>query len=168
MTFSQFLRTTAGLPHAPPPRRRERPVPAPRPPPKKWSAPLPPGLTLRERIEKKEREAGLRCADPSCGIGPNDDEPFVEGQKKQIRVRAKKSVKGKEKEEADGKEDHVCDHSFHPSCLVSTRRVAMSMYARDEEEIGEEVEVECSVCKSEGIVSRNVWKKGNWDIMFKL
>uniref|UniRef100_A0A0W0F0M2 RING-type domain-containing protein n=1 Tax=Moniliophthora roreri TaxID=221103 RepID=A0A0W0F0M2_MONRR len=144
MTFSQFLRTTAGLPRAPPPGRRGRP-------PKKWSAPLPPGLTLRERIEKKEREAGLRCADPSCGVGPNDDEPFVEGQKKQVRIRAKKSVKGKEKEEANGEEVHVCDHSFHPSCLVSAHRVAMSMYARDEEEVGEEVEVECSFCRSGGV-----------------
>ena len=30
----------------------------------------------RLRTQQRERELGLRCSDPSCGIGPSDEEPF--------------------------------------------------------------------------------------------
>ena len=43
----------------------------PKPP---WTLPPAPGPTLRQRIEHREREAGLRCYDVSCGVGPSDED----------------------------------------------------------------------------------------------
>ncbi|KAG0691505.1 hypothetical protein DFH29DRAFT_977959, partial [Suillus ampliporus] len=54
------------FPHAHP-FRPTRPMP-PRRERKTWTLPAAPGPSLRQRVEQKEREAGLRCDDPSYPI----------------------------------------------------------------------------------------------------
>ncbi|THU89768.1 hypothetical protein K435DRAFT_282089 [Dendrothele bispora CBS 962.96] len=124
---------------------------------RKWTPPPPPGLTLRQRIEKREREAGLRCWDPSCGVGPSDEDPFVEisdAARRQVRIISTDS------EEAGPSDEirYVCEHTFHPSCLVSAQRVALR--GADEKIIGDTVEVSCPVCRSTGVVSKADWDEG--------
>ncbi len=72
-SFPQF-------PGGPPSRASQEPPRTQRQPRerKEWTIPPPPGFTLRQRIEKMERDAGLRCSDVSCGIGPSDDDPIPE------------------------------------------------------------------------------------------
>ncbi|KAG9315997.1 hypothetical protein JVU11DRAFT_3656 [Chiua virens] len=60
------LRPNMFRPTRPMPPRRER---------KTWILPPAPGPSLREHVEQREREQGLRCSDMSCGVGPSDDEP---------------------------------------------------------------------------------------------
>jgi len=167
-----------GFPFAPPQpppgarRRRGSRQSGPKP---QWSLPPPPGLTLRERVEKRERELGLRCSDVSCGLGPTDEDPEPVGDVRnvgKIGVSVSRKVdgdgKGKERETVNteaGGEKHVCDHRFHPACLVSAERVAGwgdSMDVKEERESGEdeEVEVSCPVCRAVGSISRTEWDEG--------
>ncbi|KAI0337454.1 hypothetical protein BDW22DRAFT_1383675 [Trametopsis cervina] len=130
----------------------------PRPPagPKReWTVPPPPGPTLRERIEKKERERGWRCSDISCGVGPTDEDPVPVIDPRAIRQIGIKPTNGESKES-------VCEHTFHPSCLVSAERVAGWNGADQKEEVqGEEsVQVSCPVCRAVGSISRNDWDEG--------
>ncbi|KAG5337060.1 hypothetical protein C0989_010969 [Termitomyces sp. Mn162] len=128
---------------------------------KPWTLPPPPGPTLRQRIEKREREAGFRCYDVSCGVGPSDEDPFVgagltEGARRQLSI----CVRG-----ADGQEEKgevVCEHTFHPACLVSAARVANALGEDGGEGKGEGglVDVSCSVCKGVGGVRRGDWDEG--------
>ncbi|CAL1712225.1 unnamed protein product [Somion occarium] len=142
---------------------------APRKP--QWTLPPAPGLTLRERIEKREREIGLRCSDISCGVGPSDEDPEPVVDPRNIRqIGIRRQGTGKEREE------YVCDHKFHTACLVSAERVAG--WGADEKEedmedrrmVGEEgqdedVEVSCPVCRAVGCVSRADWEEGAWSIV---
>ncbi|EPQ54627.1 hypothetical protein GLOTRDRAFT_111348 [Gloeophyllum trabeum ATCC 11539] len=137
------------------------PRPAPRPREKReWTPPPPPGPTLRQRVEQKEREAGLRCDDVSCGLGPTDEDPIPcvdVASLKQVHIRPA----GVRDEGA-----RVCAHKFHPSCLVSAERVAG--WGRDVEEEKmeeekseeEEVEVSCPVCRAVGWISGAEWEEG--------
>ncbi|KAL0564321.1 hypothetical protein V5O48_017726, partial [Marasmius crinis-equi] len=114
------------------PRRTPRPAPPSRDNETKWAPPSAPGPTLRERVEKKEREAGFRCWDMSCGVGPSDEEPLVDTntrKRKQVHVKKPSSLtkgKGKATETTEGVEkssdEDVCEHTFHPSCLISASR----------------------------------------------
>lgn len=116
---------------------------------KQWAPPPAPGPTLRQRIEKREREAGLRCYDVSCGVGPSDEDPLISGtadELKQLTLRP-----------AD-MEGSTCRHTFHRSCLVSTERVALR--GADAPVVGDDVEVSCSVCRAVGRVSKNDWEEG--------
>ncbi|KAJ3472544.1 hypothetical protein NLI96_g13320 [Meripilus lineatus] len=69
--FGAFMNFVDGaLPPLPPnafnmniPRRHRNAPSGPKP---DWTLPPPPGLTLRQRVEKREREMGLRCFDMSC------------------------------------------------------------------------------------------------------
>ncbi|KAG1818765.1 uncharacterized protein BJ212DRAFT_1347601 [Suillus subaureus] len=66
---------------------------------------------------QKEREAGLRCYDPSCGIGPSDEDPVPEilaESMKQLSIHPL----------LHPGEGSLCAHTFHPACLVSAERVA--------------------------------------------
>lgn len=115
---------------------------------KAWTPPAAPGPTLRQRIERREREAGLRCYDISCGVGPSDDEPFLDvGNLKQLSIQS-----------VVDKESQVCRHTFHSSCLVSAERVAL----KGGEAVvgGNGVEVSCPVCRSVGCVSKVDWEEG--------
>ncbi|KIK65296.1 hypothetical protein GYMLUDRAFT_345251 [Collybiopsis luxurians FD-317 M1] len=144
---------------------RERRQWAPPPPP-------PPGLTLRQTIEKREREAGLRCWDVSCGVGPSDEDPFVtisEEQKRQVKIRRISTVdqqgveskgKGKEKAEEEPEPQYVCEHSFHPSCLVSAQRAALNGSEEVPVGNGKSVEVSCTVCRAIGALPREDWEEG--------
>ncbi|KAJ7832134.1 hypothetical protein B0H14DRAFT_3463576 [Mycena olivaceomarginata] len=38
-----------------------------------WAPPPPQGQTLRERVERRERQVRLRCCAPSCRVGPSDE-----------------------------------------------------------------------------------------------
>ncbi|KAF9262969.1 hypothetical protein L218DRAFT_798860, partial [Marasmius fiardii PR-910] len=121
----------------------------------KWAPPPAPGSTFRERVEKKEREAGFRCWDMSCGIGPSDEDPLVVVGPEQ---RKQEEAEPAAKEKVD---DKVCEHTFHPSCLVSASRVANSMWAGESDVVeGDEVSVSCPVCRATGAVSREVWDEG--------
>ncbi|KAG7088061.1 hypothetical protein E1B28_012093 [Marasmius oreades] len=198
MTFDQFLRSWNGEERPPP---TLPPLPTlprtqtsanPRPPPQrrwtqssffsppstpplaeqKWAPPPAPGPTFRGRVEKKEREAGFRCWDMSCGIGPSDDDPVVvePEKKKQVHIMQKSPSldkgKGKAKEDEDEldtkkKMNVICEHTFHPSCLVSASRVANPMWAAAGDAAqSEEVLVSCPVCRTAGVVSREVWEEG--------
>lgn len=157
------------MPGSPPPRPSfSSQPPSQQQPPKKWAPPPAPGLTLRQRVEKKEKEAGLRCCDISCGVGPSDDDPWVdvpaEGMK-QLAIRDEAAATD-EKVAVGGNEigKAVCSHTFHSSCLVSTERVALAL--RDAEvlfvgpEGRKEVEVSCPVCRGAGRVSKEEWDAG--------
>lgn len=115
---------------------------------KAWTPPPAPGPTLRQRIERREREAGLRCYDISCGVGPSDEEPFLDvGNLKQLSIQS-----------VVDKEGQACRHTFHSSCLVSAERVAL----KGGEAVvgGNGVEVSCPVCRSIGCVSKVDWEDG--------
>ena len=116
---------------------------------KPWVPPPAPGLTLRQRIEKKEREAGLRCYDVSCGVGPSDEEPLNSVAADEMKQLTLRSVN------MDGS---TCQHTFHRSCLVSTERVALR--GADAPVVGDHMEVSCSVCRAVGRVSKNDWEEG--------
>ncbi|KAG6328249.1 hypothetical protein ID866_10840 [Astraeus odoratus] len=127
---------------------------------KTWTLPPAPGPSLRQRVEQKEREQGLRCFDMSCGIGPSDDDPyplFSDGSMEQISIHPHTAT---DDSSAEGGMS-VCAHTFHPACLVSAERVA-GWGATTKDDTGESgvVEVSCPVCRAVGCVTRSVWEKG--------
>lgn len=130
----------------PPPLPRERRV---------WVLPSPPGLSLRQRVEKMERTKGWRCYDPSCGLGPTDEEPESNTVSPQSGIC--KSGNG---------ECAVCEHTFHPACLVSAERVRCVLNNQEVPSVGAKedaaggVTVSCIVCRQEGAVPCQVWKDG--------
>jgi hypothetical protein len=139
-------------PHAPaPPRpRRQR---------RQWILPPAPGPSLRQRVEEKEREAGLRCFDASCSFGPFDDDDDDDdvGKKDIEMVRQLLIRPGKGSPASAG--TSICNHTFHPGCLVSAERVAGWGHASKIEEAGE-VQVACPVCRAIGCVSKEDWDEG--------
>lgn len=134
---------------------------APKP---QWVIPPPPGPTLRQRVERREREMGLRCSDVSCGLGPTDEDPEPTPGVDVTKVR-QVGIRRKGDEEVVEKEEMVCEHRFHCACLVSAERVAGwggGYGDGKEEEKGEEgdVEVSCPVCRAVGVVRREEWEEG--------
>ena len=125
--------------------------------PPEWVPPSAPGPTLRQRVEAKERQAGLRCDDPSCGIGPSDEDPFpaVFSDPYSPSINRVGILR-------EAREEAVCDHVFHPACLVSADRCAgWGEKDRPTNNGGEEYEVvSCPVCRSIGKVQREVWEEG--------
>ncbi|KAH9924342.1 uncharacterized protein BXZ73DRAFT_50550 [Epithele typhae] len=138
----------AGIPPPPqPPRARRSSSPQEKPP---WAPPPPPGPTLRQVVERNEREMGLRCSDVSCGIGPSDDDDCSASPALapacQIAIRKA------------GAAGVACEHRFHPACLVAAERVAG--WAVGEHDAGEAVEAACPVCRSAGVIPRAEWQEG--------
>ncbi|KAJ4478033.1 hypothetical protein J3R30DRAFT_2849243 [Lentinula aciculospora] len=142
-----------------------------------WVPPPPPGPTLRQTIERREREAGLRCWDVSCGLAPDDDCPLreiPEELKRQVRIRQETAAsasssqegsgdskgKGKEKAEKDPEPQYVCEHSFHTPCLVTAQRVALNGADEVVLEEGKSVEVSCPICRASGMMPRDDWEDG--------
>ncbi|KIP01308.1 hypothetical protein PHLGIDRAFT_39147, partial [Phlebiopsis gigantea 11061_1 CR5-6] len=128
----------------------------PRPEKRRWTPPVGTGPTLRERVERKERELGLRCADISCGLGPSDDDPTPVVDARQVRQIALRPAAGQG-------EGRVCEHTFHAACLVSAERVAGWSGADAKREVAEgeeEVQVSCPVCRAVGCISREDWDEG--------
>ncbi|KAI0754780.1 hypothetical protein C8Q80DRAFT_1141054 [Daedaleopsis nitida] len=146
----------------PPPPGAQRPRPSAtrtRPAQKRqWAPPPAPGPTLRQVVERNEREIGLRCSDVSCGLGPSDDDPvwtFDASMLRQITIRPLNP-------DQSGK-DCVCEHKFHPSCLVSAGRVAgwgHEVKTGEPAGVDEDVEVSCPVCRAVGVISRVEWEEG--------
>jgi hypothetical protein len=160
-------------------------VPHQQAPRKKWAPPPAPGLTLRQRVEKKEQEAGLRCCHMSCGVGPSDEDPWVkisqEGMK-QLSIRASPTDestrivdsgvgldqlaldKGTDGDAMKQTRPSVCPHTFHSGCLVSSERVSLALRDAEVTFVGpegkEEVEVSCSICRGIGRVSKEEWDAG--------
>ncbi|TFK39939.1 hypothetical protein BDQ12DRAFT_573780, partial [Crucibulum laeve] len=120
---------------------------------KAWAPPPAPGPTLRQRIERKEREAGLRCFDVSCGIGPSDEEPTVVTTEQAMRQLSIYAC------DEDGGKKNLCRHTFHSTCLVSAERVALR--GADAAIVGDDVEVSCPVCRGVGCVSKRDWDEGS-------
>ncbi|KAJ7220503.1 hypothetical protein GGX14DRAFT_335801, partial [Mycena pura] len=116
-----------------------------------WAPPAAPGPTLRDRVERGEREAGLRCWDASCGVGPSDDDPFTVPHES---VRHLTPIRG-------GDSMPVCAHAFHPECLVSAQRSRAGwrepvlIEGKDDA-----VEVACSLCRAVGTVPQADWLQG--------
>ncbi|KAL1740198.1 hypothetical protein HDZ31DRAFT_47976 [Schizophyllum fasciatum] len=113
-----------------------------------WTLPPAPGPTVREVVERREREAGLRCSDHSCGVGPSDEDPEVEvgdAERRQIRIAR-----------AGG--GAACAHLLHAPCLVSAQRVALR--GAPETVADGRVEVACPVCRVEGTVALEDWLEG--------
>ncbi|KAF6747871.1 hypothetical protein DFP72DRAFT_918576 [Ephemerocybe angulata] len=136
-----------GLGNGPGPTARARDTPK-----KEWSPPAAPGPSLRQRVERREREAGLRCSAISCGIGPTDDEPYIsdaDASAKQVSIHAVGDESRK-----------VCNHTFHPPCLVSSERVALALRGVDAPVVGNDVEVSCPVCRTPGCISKADWDEG--------
>ena len=126
--------------------------------PREWMPPPAPGPTLRQRIEAKERKAGLRCDDPSCGIGPSDEVPFPEAFYNQNSPSIKRVPILN-----DGGDEAVCGHFFHPACLVSADRCAG--WGAFKEGPHEYEVVGCPVCRSVGKVQREVWEEGAKELL---
>ncbi|CAE6505860.1 unnamed protein product [Rhizoctonia solani] len=162
----------------PPPPASEPPRPAseprrPRtpPPPKKWTPPEA-IKTFRQVVEEKEREAGWRCDDPACLLGPADDEePSDEhtivptysimrpiGPDEPVRYKIEDGIRVY----ADGEdvrvkgENPVCAHRLHPECLVTSARI--NGWGPDGH--SKRVTLRCPMCRSEGTVERQVWDAG--------
>jgi hypothetical protein len=123
---------------------------------KAWTLPPAPGPTLRQRIERRERDAGLRCYDISCGVGPSDEDPGVSDETIAAGLRQLMIMRKHHGE--DGKPG-VCSHTFHPGCLVSAERVALGGAGVSVSE-GGDVEVSCPVCRSTGCVTKQEWDDG--------
>ena len=125
--------------------------------PTEWMPPSAPGPTLRQRVEAKERQAGSRCDDPSCGIGPSDEDPFpaVFSDPNSPSIKRVGILK-------QGGGEAVCSHVLHPACLVSADRCAgWGEKDRPTNDSGEKYEVvSCPVCRSVGQVQREVWEEG--------
>ena len=108
---------------------------------------------MRQRVERLERERGLWCWDVSCGLGPTDEDPIPVIDPSTIRQISIHKI--------GGQGEKVCEHTFHPSCLVSAERVAgWGAEDKKEEKEGEEVEVSCPVCRTVGVISRTDWDEG--------
>ena len=141
------LRPNMFRPTRPMPPRRER---------KTWTLPPAPGPSLRQRVEQREREQGLRCSDTSCGIGPSDDDPYPEPSASVIKQVDIYPLPSLDDPEYHGRAS-VCAHAFHPECLVSAERVA-GWGGEDGTEPF--VEVSCPVCRAVGCVTRDEWESG--------
>jgi hypothetical protein len=129
--------------------RRSRPE-GPKP---AWTLPAAPGPTLRQRVERREREAGLRCYDISCGLGPSDEDPFTDEMSKTVSGVKQLVIRQK-----DASDEQVCEHRFHSACLVSAERVALS--GADAAIEDGRVDVSCPVCRSAGCVTKEEWNEG--------
>lgn len=124
----------------------------PRPPPRReWTLPAASGPSLRSRVEDKEREAGLRCFDPSCCVGPSDEDPIGNEIVKQISIR---HLEGDSLSSAS-----VCTHTFHPACIVVGERIRGT--AAESRREGQSVDVHCPVCRAAGNIDRLEWEEGN-------
>ena len=145
------------------PLHRHRAPNAPPEPKKDWALPPPPGLTLRERVERRERDLGLRCSDISCGLGPTDEDPVPIVDPRSVRQIHIKPLKSAAAEHHGSDAEKVCEHSFHPACLVSAERVA-GWNGADQKEDPQadegEVQVSCPVCRAVGAISKEDWDEG--------
>ncbi|KAF8591428.1 hypothetical protein K439DRAFT_894675 [Ramaria rubella] len=119
-----------------------------------WTLPDPPDRSLREHIEDKERELGLRCLDATCIFGPTDENPHVESPGTMRKI----SIKAAEK--------NNCQHMLHSACLVLSARVAgwkrvsSNSTSPQERENFSAAEVSCPSCRAVGTVSREEWEEG--------
>ncbi|KAG9122516.1 hypothetical protein FRC07_001065 [Ceratobasidium sp. 392] len=153
------------------------PPPRPRTPPpqKKWTPPEA-VKTFRQVVEEKEREAGWRCDDPACLLGPADDEePSDEPHDIKLRYPIMRSMvpEGPARQKiqdgirvyADGEdfrvngENPVCEHTLHAECLVTSARVNGWGPAQNAAP-NSRVTLRCPVCRLEGVVERQVWDAG--------
>jgi len=150
--------------------------------------PEPVGKTLRQRVEAKERELGLRCDDVVCGVGPGDDD-YGDSNDNGDGGVASRSRSGRGGE--DGRKvrmikihaaydslGRACEHMFHAGCLVTSARVAGEGEDGDgdgdldearerglaDAEVGtdaeEMIQVSCPVCRAEGSLTRGEWDEG--------
>ncbi|KAJ3975508.1 hypothetical protein EV361DRAFT_792151 [Lentinula raphanica] len=143
---------------------------------RQWAPPPAPGLTLRQTVERREREAGLRCWDVSCGLAPDDNCPYREiavERRRQVKIQQDATasgsnsqeggdLKGKGKEKADEEQEpkYICEHTFHTPCLVTAQRVALNGSEEIVVEGGKSVEVSCPICRLSGVLPRDDWEDG--------
>ncbi|CAE6468945.1 unnamed protein product [Rhizoctonia solani] len=162
-----------------PPAEPARPASEPRrprtpPPLKKWNPPEP-IKTFRQVVEEREREAGWRCDDPACLLGPADDEepseePTIKPMYSIMRSIGPEPVRYKIEDGirvyADGEdvrvkgENPVCSHKLHPECLVTSARVNGWGPEHNNDSNSKRVTLRCPMCRLEGTVERQVWDAG--------
>ncbi|KAJ3768955.1 hypothetical protein FB446DRAFT_649529 [Lentinula raphanica] len=121
---------------------------------RQWAPPPAPGLTLRQTVERREREAGLRCWDVSCGLAPDDNCPYRE-----IAVERRRQIKIQQDATAS-EPKYICEHTFHTPCLVTAQRVALNGSEENVVEGGKSVEVSCPICRLSGVLPRDDWEDG--------
>ncbi|KAH7336900.1 hypothetical protein B0J17DRAFT_718814 [Rhizoctonia solani] len=151
------------------PRRARTP-----PPLKKWNPPEP-IKTFRQVVEEREREAGWRCDDPACLLGPADDEepldePTIKPTYSIMRSIGPEPVRYKIEDGirvyADGEdvrvkgENPVCSHKLHPECLVTSARVNGWGPEHNNDSNSKRVTLRCPMCRLEGTVERQIWDAG--------
>jgi len=102
-------------------------------------------------------EAGLRCHDVNCGLGPSDEDPLGDDVETLCEVHQLSILSGEE--DGEMMRRPVCEHRFHSTCLVSTERVAKRGVDTVPNSAGD-VEVSCSVCRGIGFVKEEQWDEG--------
>lgn len=116
-----------------------------------WTRPEAPGRSLRENIEEKEREMGLRCWDPICMFAPTDEAPYTTTSTlRQISIKVATLT--------------TCVHAVHPACLVRSARAAGWKAVRSNPDVDDgdasAAKVLCPSCLTAGTVSRKDWEEG--------
>ncbi|KIJ56706.1 hypothetical protein M422DRAFT_40301 [Sphaerobolus stellatus SS14] len=116
-------------------------------PRREWQLPEGPGLSLRERIEERERELGLRCLMKTCIFAPSDDSLI--GEDAPIRPQVLIQI-------PESDQSSSCTHSVHPACLVlHTRTTGVGIAVQEDK-----IDVSCPLCRAAGVVSKGVWDEG--------
>ncbi|KZW03373.1 hypothetical protein EXIGLDRAFT_725815 [Exidia glandulosa HHB12029] len=114
---------------------------------RKWSRPDSQGRTIRQHVEQRERELGLRCDSTSCDVAPTDEDPAPQipagVTTKTICLRPTGEKK--------------CEHKFHPQCIVTAARVAAAAAGRDAADASA---VSCPICRAEGALTTEEWEEG--------
>ncbi|KAF8517824.1 hypothetical protein JB92DRAFT_2904710 [Gautieria morchelliformis] len=118
-----------------------------------WTRPNAPGKSLRENIEEKEREMGLRCLYASCIFAPTDEVPHVVASSILPRITITAAT------------ETVCKHDVHAACLVKSVRAAgwnpvTPSLADVHESEPSTLQVGCPSCFALGRVSRRDWEEG--------
>ncbi|GJJ15889.1 hypothetical protein Clacol_010167 [Clathrus columnatus] len=150
-----------------------------RPERRKWISPDPVGRTLRQRVEAKERELGLRCDDVVCLVAPSDEDPVPSDSLSDASKAA--LTKRVQLHGAYDSRGRLCEHSFHSACLVASARIAginvheddgledvrradgeieMNKDGNEEALGGRELEISCPVCRADGTLSHQEWREG--------
>ncbi|EJD38427.1 hypothetical protein AURDEDRAFT_128882 [Auricularia subglabra TFB-10046 SS5] len=108
----------------------------------------PHGRTVRQHVEKRERELGLRCDLACCALAPTDDdpEPTLHGEMPKLMRLQSANHTGQQ-----------CTHEFHPQCIVTATSIPAQRPSRA---VAGPIPVSCPICAAEGAVEPADWAAG--------